>query len=1336
MADELFGKTHQALLERLAGPWKSQGPPVCFLEGFPGVGKSNALVRHLRMRLAQDVKAVSLDLPEPGAAQADDLLLRLAQELDLAGIPDVAKALDEGQDLYHVTLALQSVLAQPVLVVWDEFQRALDPQTGEPFLFFKQLLNQIGNRAEWHGRLLLLTNRNPHRGQWSDSHCFLTVPNLDSTDGLIFLDHLLHEANREAEIPPMRRPEIVSWVGGNPRALKLVVSALAGETLENLIGLIPETWELRDREVSPLLIEDLERELLRKILEQLDSATRRVLSLIAVFRQPIKRDVLDRLAPPNTGPEHLRRELVDRHLLDHHHGSYTLNRIAQEVLKRTLQADPVLLKFAHRLAGAYYARAFRGIRIIGGGGRLGGNFVEARYHLVQAGREEELTDIALRFADHLQTEINWTSRIPSDPQELAERIAVLSALLESPGPEELEYHLARCLTARRQGEDLERALEHARKATDTQSHPSAWALRLRLESEIEGAEAVLKAALEGLQWVTDNGSLYQAGADALLKTGELDEALELLYKGIERVSPENGLTPLYYNAVEILKQKEKLNEAVLLLLQGIERVPPEKGLASLYESAAKILIGQEKLDEASLLLLQGIERVPPEKGLASLYESAAKILIRKEKLDEAVVLLRQGIERVPPEKNLAPLYQSAAEILVRQGKLDDAIALLREGIKTVPEKSSFSLYQMAAETLGRSGCPEQAVKLLRQGITEIPKAYNRYKLVENALYISAAACRVDLIEALLANQSNDSLDNQSKALGKSLQLQAGSDWTGAAETARLASKEFPTYFHLVIQEAFCWLCADQPEEAASAFDKFPWKLQDEGNPASWLRAFISLRLGDLEGARAHYSTYLGRSPEEVDIPTAIDLLRLWDSPVPFSTPHPAYYHPTLPPNLTSLLESTTRPPSKESVLPRNLPEKKRSLQGSTSYSFRTVLAVATEWSSQHGGLSTLNRELCIALAKAGHRVACVVPAASEEEVENARSYQVLLVPALAVPGADALAPLFLRPPLPEGYEPDLVLGHGRITGPTARALATNFFHTADRIHMVHMAPGEIEWLKENPGAAARSEDRERLELELAMEAALVSTVGPRLYRETANLLGSRPSVAPRVHRLDPGIRPGAIRQPPTGIQVLVLGRVEDRLLKGLDIAARAMAALPHPHPRPFEADPILVVRGAPVGTGDELWKQLREIARVPGDRLRIREYTADVERITEDLNRSSLLLMASRVEGFGLVGLEAIAAGTPVLVSDRSGLGELLLEQLGPAEAASFVVRVEDDLEADAREWARAIEAVLRDRKAAFRRAEELRTKLSAKLSWGRAVASLLEALESARPATERADLA
>ena len=37
---ELIGKGHAELLRWLTETWLPKGPPVCFLEGFPGVGKT------------------------------------------------------------------------------------------------------------------------------------------------------------------------------------------------------------------------------------------------------------------------------------------------------------------------------------------------------------------------------------------------------------------------------------------------------------------------------------------------------------------------------------------------------------------------------------------------------------------------------------------------------------------------------------------------------------------------------------------------------------------------------------------------------------------------------------------------------------------------------------------------------------------------------------------------------------------------------------------------------------------------------------------------------------------------------------------------------------------------------------------------------------------------------------------------------------------------------------------------------------------------------------------------------------------------------------------------
>lgn len=241
---------------------------------------------------------------------------------------------------------------------------------------------------------------------------------------------------------------------------------------------------------------------------------------------------------------------------------------------------------------------------------------------------------------------------------------------------------------------------------------------------------------------------------------------------------------------------------------------------------------------------------------------------------------------------------------------------------------------------------------------------------------------------------------------------------------------------------------------------------------------------------------------------------------------------------------------------------------------------------------------------------------------------------------------------------------------------------------------------------------------LARSASLIAAVGPLLFREFSTLLNT---IRRDIYEFRPGL--GEPRDPvqiPTGIQCLVVGRAEDESLKGLDIAARALGHLEYPDME----RPILIIRGAPYGCGDDLRRRLIAASRNPDVDIRIRPFNPNADRIAEDLGQSSVLLMPSRSEGFGLVGLEGIAAGVPVLLSDRSGLA-LLLDEMVPDIANSSIVKVTGDIEIDGPVWGRRINQVLRNRPAAFARALELRNRLKPLLSWNASATSMFEALAS-----------
>ncbi|TJZ45384.1 glycosyltransferase [Streptomyces piniterrae] len=390
----------------------------------------------------------------------------------------------------------------------------------------------------------------------------------------------------------------------------------------------------------------------------------------------------------------------------------------------------------------------------------------------------------------------------------------------------------------------------------------------------------------------------------------------------------------------------------------------------------------------------------------------------------------------------------------------------------------------------------------------------------------------------------------------------------------------------------------------------------------------------------------------------------------------------------------------------------------------TVLVVATEWWSAHGGLSTFNRDLCRALAAAGAQVYCAVLAASQEEIDEAEVANVSLLCRPSAAGVPEYVRLTRRPQLPEGTVPDLVIGHSRITGPAAEMLVSDFFPQARRLHFIHMAPDEIEWhkLDRDDDAALRAEGRTEEERRLGTGAHRVVTVGPRLHHRFLNELFGAGVSAPL--QIDPGFDTADAkpRTPPAGgpLKVLLVGRTEDYELKGLDLAARACGQVATWREKAQVPAIGLLVRGAPSGTGTEQRKQLRTWSGHPKMEIVVREYSSDEERLTADMCRASLVIMPSRAEGFGLVGVEAMTLGVPTLVSEESGLAQLLREKLDGETAGRLIVPMSGDDDEDAETWARHIDAVMRDLPTAFRRAAEVRDALATEVTWADAAAKLL----------------
>lgn len=325
-----------------------------------------------------------------------------------------------------------------------------------------------------------------------------------------------------------------------------------------------------------------------------------------------------------------------------------------------------------------------------------------------------------------------------------------------------------------------------------------------------------------------------------------------------------------------------------------------------------------------------------------------------------------------------------------------------------------------------------------------------------------------------------------------------------------------------------------------------------------------------------------------------------------------------------------------------------------------ILLVNDEWSSKTGGVSTINREMAIAFAKAGCPVAVYVANATHSDIDDAAANKILLVPPGSVPGLASDVLLATQPLLESFGDPDFIIGHGRVTGPYAHIIKSSYYPSSKRIHVVHTDSERIEAVKESVAGKSTmtvADDRRQTEISLSLSADLVVGIGQRLSRYISDQLIGKLN-HPKVVTLIPGFDAGTVNDEPLKVplqhQVLFIGRAEDYMSKGVDIAIGATDWIARRNRKSNSLTiPSLVIRGVNFEDEQKLAKRIAMNPRILVQPY-LRPYTTNSVSVQGDFRSSRVVIMPSREEGFGLSGHEAIASRVPVLITKESGLADLL----------------------------------------------------------------------------------
>lgn len=354
---------------------------------------------------------------------------------------------------------------------------------------------------------------------------------------------------------------------------------------------------------------------------------------------------------------------------------------------------------------------------------------------------------------------------------------------------------------------------------------------------------------------------------------------------------------------------------------------------------------------------------------------------------------------------------------------------------------------------------------------------------------------------------------------------------------------------------------------------------------------------------------------------------------------------------------------------------------------KKIVFLDTSWGVKHGGINAFNMDLCIACAKVlkdEYNVICVVTHAKPEEIASATKDGVTIISLFdAYKAEDKLdsswADKIWRQLKSKNLTVEWWVGHDIKSGEVANLMPQISGQGSSAV-IKHMS--YIDYVTLKTGNASKAQKKSEEQKNIFSKANKCFAVGPLLTDRLHDMLGGENDIT----TLIPGLPYITPQKAPRTFTAVTFGRLDpenDRIKQGTTaIAAFAeackLADNSSGRPEALRKNPRMKLFGISAAGGEEE-ESLRNLANErAGKAINVMPlpYEEDRDKLFEELAKSSVALMLSWHEGFGLVGWEAISAGVPLILSEHSGLFELIRKKLGGAGigcVSTINVRVDKD---------------------------------------------------------------
>jgi D-inositol-3-phosphate glycosyltransferase len=246
----------------------------------------------------------------------------------------------------------------------------------------------------------------------------------------------------------------------------------------------------------------------------------------------------------------------------------------------------------------------------------------------------------------------------------------------------------------------------------------------------------------------------------------------------------------------------------------------------------------------------------------------------------------------------------------------------------------------------------------------------------------------------------------------------------------------------------------------------------------------------------------------------------------------------------------------------------------------------------------------------------------------------------------------------EGITYDVIHSHYWLSGWAARDLRAEWgapivqmFHTLGHVKNQIAAPNERE-----------SQRRIDVEAEIVRCVDHLVAATPAEKEQLVMLYSADPNkitiIPPgvdltRFHPHSPEDAKARLGVKPCDQMILFVGRIEP--LKGIDTLLRAMALLAYECPTWANKLCVAIIGGDPNTTENEEMERLKAIRAELGITDLVTFMGArDQDKLHHYYSAAKVVIMPSHYESFGMVALEAMACGTPVIASEVGGLAYLI----------------------------------------------------------------------------------